>query len=149
MTENELKKLSRAELLALLIDQMKENESLEQKASELEQKLSDRRIELEQAGSIAEAAMKINGVFEAAQAAASQYLENISRVQNFAKESANVAASRAEKMLVDAQQEAQKIIMDAQQEAQKILVDARCESVRIRSEAVSVWNSFTGSEGKE
>lgn len=36
-----------------------------------------RRIELEKSGSIAEAALKLNGVFEAAQRAADQYLDNI------------------------------------------------------------------------
>jgi chromosome segregation ATPase len=48
--------------------------------SELERHRTDRRIRLREAGSIAEAALKLNGVFEAAQAAANQYLENIERM---------------------------------------------------------------------
>lgn len=38
---------------------------------------ADRRIELEEAGNIAEAALKLNKVFEAAQKAADQYLYNL------------------------------------------------------------------------
>ena len=39
-----------------------------------------RMIELEDAGSIAEAALRLNGVFEAAQKAAEQYLMNVKRI---------------------------------------------------------------------
>ena len=45
--------------------------------AEARQQLEERRIMTEEAGSIAEAAFRINRVFEAAQAAADQYLENI------------------------------------------------------------------------
>ncbi|MGN0405782.1 MAG: hypothetical protein ACI4F1_11210, partial [Bariatricus sp.] len=77
MTEKELRKLNRAELLEMLIAQSKEVEELRAQVSELRKKLDDREICLDQAGSIAEASVLLNGVFEAAQAAAQQYLENI------------------------------------------------------------------------
>ena len=77
MTEKELRKLNRAELLEMLIAQSKEVEELRAQVSELKKKLDDREICLDQAGSIAEASVLLNGVFEAAQAAAQQYLENI------------------------------------------------------------------------
>ena len=51
---------------------------------ELEEEMAEwkksRRIELEEAGSIAEASLRLNGVFEAAQKAADQYLENLRRL---------------------------------------------------------------------
>ena len=143
MKDRDLKKLNRAELLRLLIDQMTENETLRSENERLANELADRRIALENAGSIAEAALKVNGVFEAAEAAAAQYLENITRAQAFARESAGVVAQRAETILNDAQEDAQKILLDAQQEAQNILIDAREEAQRIRREAVRVWSSFT------
>lgn len=43
----------------------------------LQRERTSRRIELEEAGSIAEAALKLSGIFEAAQDAADRYLENI------------------------------------------------------------------------
>ena len=43
----------------------------------MEKELSERKILIEEAGSIAEAAISINRVFEAAQAAADQYLQSV------------------------------------------------------------------------
>ena len=74
-------RLSRAGLLELLILQTKERERLEQKLEEAEQCLADRELRLEKAGDIAQAALQINGVMEAAQAAARQYLENVERLE--------------------------------------------------------------------
>ena len=72
-----LKKLSRQDLLEMLIESEKHVEQLEKELEEAKEKLSDRRIMIENSGSIAEAALKPSGIFEAAQAAADQYLENI------------------------------------------------------------------------
>ncbi len=46
----------------------------------IEEMKASRLIELEEAGSIAEAALRLNGIFEAAQRAAEQYLMNVQRV---------------------------------------------------------------------
>ena len=80
MTDKELRKLKRTDLLELLIEQSKEVESLKKRIGELEAELADRRLLIYKRGSIAEAALKLNGVFEAAEAAAQEYLENIRRI---------------------------------------------------------------------
>ena len=77
MTENEMKKLSRADLLELLLQERKENESLRAEIESLKSQLDDHILEIKKAGSLAEAALQLNGVFEAAENAAHQYLENI------------------------------------------------------------------------
>lgn len=77
MTDKELRKLTRADLLDLLIDQGKELEAMKMELEDVRKQLKSRQILMEQAGSIAEAALRINGIFEAAQAAADQYLENV------------------------------------------------------------------------
>lgn len=77
MTDRELRRLSRAELLEMLIAQIEENERLNQKLQEAQAALADRKIAIDQAGTLAEAALQLNGVFEAADQAARQYLENI------------------------------------------------------------------------
>lgn len=77
MTDAELKKLKRNELLQLLIEQSKEVEALKAQLKEKNRLLEDRRINIENSGSIAEAALKLNKVFEAAQEAADQYLYSI------------------------------------------------------------------------
>lgn len=75
--ELNLQKLSRTELLELLLEQTKELEATQAKVSELEKALADRKIEMEQAGNIAEAALQLNKVFEAAQRAADDYVLSV------------------------------------------------------------------------
>lgn len=81
MTDKELRRLSRSELLEMLIAQMEENEKLRSELNKTRSELKDRRITLSQAGSIAEAALRLNNVFEAADEAARQYLENVRRMK--------------------------------------------------------------------
>ncbi len=77
MTDKELKKLSRADLLEMLIEQSKEVERLKAIIKQNEEELQNKKILLNEAGSIAEASLKINQVFENAQKAADQYLANV------------------------------------------------------------------------
>ncbi len=109
MTDKEMHRLSRRELLQLLLAQVSETEELKRLLAERDDQLTElhenyerlrkrldqkdakihdlrntlheerttRRIELQEAGSIAEAALRLNGIFDVAQKAADQYLENI------------------------------------------------------------------------
>lgn len=75
MTDKELQKLKRADLLEILVEQGKEIEKLRAEIETLEKKLNDRTICIDKTGTIAEASFQLNGVFEAAHAASAQYLE--------------------------------------------------------------------------
>lgn len=86
MTNHELKKLSRSELLELMLAQSREIDQLREHLRQAEERLHCRQIDLNDVGSIAEASLKLNGVFLAAQNAASQYLENIKRVSGHQQE---------------------------------------------------------------
>lgn len=77
MTDKELKRLSRTELLEMLLIQTRQVEILQKKLSKAESLLTERHMDFLEAGSLAEAMLKVNGVIDAAQAAADQYLENI------------------------------------------------------------------------
>lgn len=81
MTDRQLKKLSRGELLELLLEQMDRCARLEQELEQANRQLQDRQIRMEHAGSIAEAALALNGVFEAADRAAREYLESVKNAQ--------------------------------------------------------------------
>ena len=81
MTEKDLKKLSRSDLLELLVQEVRENESLKQELSLTKAKLAEQEITIQSAGSIAEAALKLSGIFEDAQAAADIYLRNLARLE--------------------------------------------------------------------
>lgn len=80
MTDQELRKLSRVELLELLLEEKQEKDRLRGQLEKANELLTKRAIEIDCAGSIAEASLALNGVFEAAQKAADQYLENVRRI---------------------------------------------------------------------
>lgn len=77
MTGKEMKKLRRSELLEMLIEQTKRGDELEQEIKLLREQLQNRDLSLKEAGTLAEASLRINAVFEAADAAAALYLENV------------------------------------------------------------------------
>ena len=77
MTSKEVRKLKRMELLEMLIEQSKEVEELRKELRETKEKLDDKNIRIEKAGTLAEASFMLNGVLEAAESAAKQYLDNI------------------------------------------------------------------------
>jgi len=77
MTDKELRKLSRADLLEILIEQSEEIELLRERLKTAELALEHKEIIISNSGSIAEAALRLNGIFEAADAAGRQYLENL------------------------------------------------------------------------
>lgn len=77
MTEKQLRRLSRAELLELLVTQSQEMEELQAKLDKTEEALHQREITIANAGSIAEAALQLNHVFEAAQEAGQQYVDSL------------------------------------------------------------------------
>lgn len=79
MTDKELKRLSRAELLEMLLAQTEENERLKTELAQAQKALDDRRILIDKCGTMAEAALKLNGVFDAVDKAVRQYLENVQR----------------------------------------------------------------------
>ena len=79
MTDRELRKLRRSELLEIMLAQSREIDRQREKIEELEAQLKERRIRIAESGSVAEAALKITDIFAEAQKAADLYLEEIRR----------------------------------------------------------------------
>jgi hypothetical protein len=77
MTDKEIRRMKRLDLLELLVAQGEEIEALRAQLAQAQAALDQRRIDVEAAGNIAQAALALNGVFEAAQAAADQYVYNV------------------------------------------------------------------------
>ena len=73
----DLGKLNRVQLLELLCDAMEENRRLESELAEANRKLDDRRIALEDSESLAEAALRLAGLFADAQHAIDLYGYNV------------------------------------------------------------------------
>lgn len=75
MTEKELKKLNRYQLLELLVMQTERADALQTKVEALERQLGDKELRMARLGSVAEAAVQVSGLLEAAQKTADLYLE--------------------------------------------------------------------------
>ncbi len=93
MTEKELKKLNRKQLLELLLVQTSRADELEAQLTEARAMLEKKELIEMEAGTMAEAALKLNGVFEAVDAAAAQYLQNIKNLSAMMEEKALLADS--------------------------------------------------------
>ena len=81
MTDREVRRMSRKELIEIIYRYQALERSLRAENTALRRSLDERRLRLERAGSIAEAALSLNRVFESAQAAAEQYLEELRRLE--------------------------------------------------------------------
>ncbi len=146
MDAKELKKLGRKELLELLLEQTRRADGLEAELKEAEAKLADRSLKLKNAGSIAQAALAINDVFETCQKAANEYLMNIKdrtgamdlRIatdEQALDEKLNAKEEQTEvlcqKKIKDAEEEAKKILKDAEKKADQMIEDAqeKCDTM--------------------
>lgn len=130
MTDKELRRLSRGELLEMLIAQTAENDQLKTRLEQAEAQLRDRRIAIDKAGSLAEAALSLNGVFQAAEAAAQQYLENIQRISDQQDELSRALKKKAAK------------------EAAQIRQEAQAYSQKVHAEADAYWKQIVAKAAK-
>ena len=106
MTEKELKKLTRYQLLELLIIQTERADKLQAAIEKAERLFIDQEINISTLGSIAEASLQLHGVFQAAQDAADTYI--------------NAAKKRAEEIEEEAYKKSAAIITQALEEASRI-----------------------------
>lgn len=82
LTDKEFRRLSRAELIEVIYRMQQDEQELRRENDELKARLADRRSHLSEAGSIAQAALALNGVFAAAQSAADDYLAEIAELRD-------------------------------------------------------------------
>jgi transketolase len=161
--------LNRRELLEILVAQSQENDELRQLAEqlveekrELNEKLRDRKIKIEKAGTLAEATFMINGVLESAQVAAQQYLDNLQdlydREEINCTEKEKATESRCAAMTVVAQErcDIMKRDTEAQCKAMEEETQKKCEDMmrdteakcahltqKARDEAEAHWQQLT------
>ena len=97
-------------------DQEQEIEKLKSQVYELQAKLNGYEIKVSESGSLAEAAAKVSGLFEAAQLTVDTYLENMKRRDE-----------EAEAAFADVQKQADQILAEAEAVANKRLAAADAE----------------------
>ena len=145
MTTSELKKLNRAELLTMLMSLTQRCDDLEEELEEAKKKLEDRSIEVSEAGTLAEAVLKINGVMEAVDRAGMQYLENLKRLSEEGKitvspsslatkaisdQELNRAKEQANTILEEAKAKAKTVEEETKRRCIKMVEDARREALQ-------------------
>ena len=107
MTDKEFKRLSRAQLIEIIYQLQLQIDKLNEEKQVLENELEDKRLRLQSAGNIAEAALEINDCFRSAQNAAEQYLNEIKAIRE------------------ETDTERQRILKEAKAEAEAIIAGAK------------------------
>lgn len=148
MTEKNIKRLSRADLLEMLIEATEELEAtnaklveMEAKLKEKDQQLGNRQINITNAGSIAEASLQLSGIFEAADESCRQYLDNVKRM------SENFGAEEAEKMLEETRQRCAELEEETKKRCDELEAEAKekCEKITelAKIEAAQHWSEVS------
>ena len=117
MTDKEFKRLSRSQLIDIIYQLQLKQEELTAENEKLSKELADKRLRVSKAGNIAEAALEIHNVMQAAQDAAAHYVEEIqirgdSEYQQILKEANDKAAA----IMEEAKQAAAEIVAQAKKE---------------------------------
>lgn len=125
MTDRELKKLHRRDLLELLVQQTEDNESLQAQIDLLTVQLQSRNLNISKAGSLAEAVVQINDMFRTADIVAKQYLDNV-------------------RSLVDRQEEVcAQMEQECQEHCEQMVAEAERECEAKKREAEAFWQEIS------
>ena len=115
MTDKEFKRLGRAQLIEIIYQLQLELDKVNEEKQVLENKLADKRLRLNNAGNIADAALEINNCFRSAQNAAEQYLDEIKAIREETE-------TECQRILEEAKAEARAIISDAKKTQRKAIL---------------------------
>lgn len=124
MADRELRHMRRTELVEIIFALKQSEDQLKAENADLTAKLEQRQIHLDSAGSIAQAALELNHVFEAAQAAADDYLASVRSVDRDALQAQ--AKAEADQILAQALTEAA--------EHKRAQTEADCAALRAKTE---------------
>lgn len=117
MTDKEFKRLSRSQLIDIIYQFQLKQEDLIAENEKLKRALADKRILVDNSGNLAEAALEIHNVMQAAQKAAEHYLEEIQRrVDNEYQSIMEEAKAEAVALVKKARRKADGIVAQAEQD---------------------------------
>ncbi len=129
MTKGELKKLNRAELLAMLMSVTQRCDDLEEELAEVTQQLKDRSVDIGKSGTMAEAMLRINGVMEAVDRAGAQYLENLKKMSEESAVNASIdSIALSEESIEETREKCKAIEEETKQRCVSMVEKAQTES---------------------
>ena len=141
MADRELRHMRRTELVEIIFALKQSEDQLKAENADLTAKLEQRQIHLDSAGSIAQAALELNHVFEAAQAAADDYLASVRSVDRDALQAQ--AKAEADQILAQARAEAEQLkaqtkrecdVLTEAAEHKRAQTEADCAALRAKTE---------------
>lgn len=109
MVDNDLRKLSRKDLLEIILEQTNRIETLEQELEKAKLAIEDRKISIKESGSIAEASLKISEIFKSVDEAAEIYMNNVKEL----------ARKEERKLRKEAKEEKLRIIAEAEKKCKR------------------------------
>lgn len=131
----ELKKMSRPELLELLLEVTRENEVLKGRIETLTESLASREVLISNAGSIAEASLRLSNVFGAAQEAADTYILSLQKINAESEQLLQKARAEAAQLKNDAERESAALLETARRQAADLNEKSRAESEQLLQKA--------------
>ena len=138
MADRELRHMRRTELVEIIFALKQSEDQLKAENADLTAKLEQRQIHLDSAGSIAQ---ELNHVFEAAQAAADDYLASVRSVDRDALQAQ--AKAEADQILAQARAEAEQLKAQTKRECDALTeaaehkraqTEADCAALRAKTE---------------
>jgi len=140
MTSKELRKLNRKDLLQMLIEQSQEVQVLREKLAEAETALENKTITIDQAGSIAEAALQLNGIFQASQDACQQYMDNVRQLCQCKEENCARMEEESQAKAKSIVEEAEKQKADMERETK-----AKCDEMlrEAKEQSQAYWDEVS------
>lgn len=128
MAEKELRKMRRNELIDIIYALQEQIEQVAAERDTYKKQLGDRQIHIEKVGSIADAAVALNHLFEVAQSTVDQYLDSVY--------AANAEAEAQRQQILDeAHRQAGEILEAAAAEARQIEADRKDADLEDDAEA--------------
>ncbi|MCD8325660.1 MAG: hypothetical protein LUC90_02930, partial [Lachnospiraceae bacterium] len=141
MADKDLRRMNHGGLIEIIYALQNDENTLRKEIDDLRRQRDDKLIRLNQAGSIAEAALSLNHIFEDAQNASRQYLDSIAALNARGEEQANEivekARQQAEEVKKEAQEQARITGEEAEnkhEEARKVLVNAQEQAKKAQEE---------------
>ena len=152
MNVKELKSLSRTDLLELLLAQTERVEAMEIELADAKKRAEARDIIIERSGTLAEAAMQINRVWQAADRAAAQYLSNVLRMHDEQLEKLGALeqdyAKRERELMGETIQKCEEMEQQTMEKCRKMEQEAQAfydETVqKAKAESQAYWDQVYG-----
>ncbi|MGI6072387.1 MAG: hypothetical protein ACOX75_05180 [Lachnospiraceae bacterium] len=128
MTNKDLRNLNRKDLLQMLIEQSQEVQELRKKLAATEAALEDKTIAIDNAGSIADAALQLNDIFQVSQDACRLYMDNVRQLCDRQKE-------KCARMEEESRAKAKSIVEEAEKQKLEMERETKANCARMKREA--------------